>query len=176
MDDPAPWAFSLHVHAAPGVERFCLSLQDGLRADVTLLLCAAWCGATGRGALGEADLARLDAAIAPLRDEVVARLRAARRWLKPVAATSPRIAAMRERIKAIELESEREVQFLLADALEATHPRPAAPPGRAKMPQVRVDVRARGKRLDRKQLRRMGCRAHVAPQHAHLWRRRFPGA
>jgi len=131
VDDPAPWAFSLHVHAAPGVERFCLSLQDGLRADVNLLLCAAWCGATGRGALGEADLARLDAAIAPLRDEVVARLRAARRWLKPVAATSPRIAAMRERIKAIELESEREVQFLLADALEATHPRPAAPPGRA---------------------------------------------
>lgn len=131
MADPAPWAFSLHVHAAPGVERFCLSLQDGLKADVNLLLCAAWCGATGRGALDEADLARLDAAIAPLRDEVVARLRAARRWLKPVAATSPRLAAMRERIKAIELESEREVQFLLAGALEATHPLPASPPGRA---------------------------------------------
>lgn len=131
MADPAPWAFSLHVHAAPGVERFCLSLQDGLKADVNLLLCAAWCGATGRGALDEADLARLDAAIAPLRDEVVARLRAARRWLKPVAATSPRLAAMRERIKAIELESEREVQFLLAGALEATHPLPAASPGRA---------------------------------------------
>lgn len=131
MVDPAPWAFSLHVHAAPGVERFCLSLQDGLEADVNLLLCAAWCGATGRGALGAADLARLDAAIAPLRDEVVARLRAARRWLKPVAATSPRLAAMRERIKAIELETEREVQFLLAEALEATHPLPAASPGRA---------------------------------------------
>ena len=137
MADPAPWSFALHVHAAPGVERFCLSLQDGLQADVNLLLCAAWCGATGRGLLGDADLARLDAAIAPLRDEVVARLRAARRWLKPVAATSPRLAAMRERIKAI------------------------------------GGPRARGKRLDRKQLRRMARGTGAAAQHARLWRRRF---
>jgi uncharacterized protein (TIGR02444 family) len=156
VDDPAPWGFALHVHAAPGVERFCLELQDGLQADVNLLLCAAWCGATGRGLLDDADLARLDMATAPLRDEVVARLRAARRWLKPAAATSPRLASLRERIKAVELGSEREVQFLLADAIEATHPLPEAPPGRAaRSALARANIDA--------YLRHVGARQDPAP-------------
>ena len=130
MADPAPWAFSLQVHGAPGVEAFCLALQDAHGGDVNLLLCAAWCGASGRGRLGEAGIARLDAATAGLRGEVVARLRAARRWLKPAAASSPRLAALRERVKAIELEAEREVQFLLAAAIDGSNPAPAAMPGR----------------------------------------------
>ncbi|MFM8678581.1 MAG: TIGR02444 family protein [Alphaproteobacteria bacterium] len=130
MADPAPWAFALGIHAAPGVEAFCLEMQDAHGADVNLLLCAAWCGVTGRGTLDEDDLARLAGTIAPMRREVVERLRAARRWLKPLAASAPRLAAMRERIKALELEAEREVQFLLADALEASHPLPMAPVAR----------------------------------------------
>lgn len=139
MPDPAPWAFSLAIHASPGVEAFCLALQDDHGADVNLLLCAAWAGASGRGRLDAASLARLDAAVAPLRTEVVARLRMARRWLKPRAASSARLAAMRERIKALELEAEREVQFILAAEMEQAHPAPATPVDRSLR---RIDAQA----------------------------------
>jgi uncharacterized protein (TIGR02444 family) len=108
------WDFSLEVYDAPGVARMCLELQAAHDADVNLLLCAAWLGATGRGRLDPIDFARLAEAIAPLHDNVVSRLRAARDWLKAAIAEDQQLVPLREAIKAAELESERMVQHRLA--------------------------------------------------------------
>jgi uncharacterized protein (TIGR02444 family) len=115
-DDAAAafWDFSLDVYDAPGVARLCLELQAAHDADVNLLLCAAWVGATGRGRLDPIDFARLADAIAPLHDSVVSRLRAARDWLKTAIVDDPELASLREAIKSVELEAERMVQRRLA--------------------------------------------------------------
>ena len=109
------WRFSLAVYSAPGVAAHCLELQDRHGADVNLVLAVAWAGASGRGSLTVADIARMDRAIAPLRAEVVEMLRHARRWLKSVAAESATgLGRLRVDIKAAELAAERQVQSMLA--------------------------------------------------------------
>lgn len=115
------WRFSLAVYAAPGVAAHCLDLQDRCGADVNVALALAWAGASGRGRLDAAEIARLDRVAAPLRDNVVRGLRAARRWLKPRAADhgSPQLARLRDRIKDLEIEAERCVQAALAECLAA---------------------------------------------------------
>lgn len=121
---PAPaeadlWRFSLAVYAAPGVAAHCLELQDRCGADVNVALALAWAGASGRGRLDAAGIARLDRVAAPLRNNVVGGLRAARRWLKPHAADgeAAHLARLRNRIKELEIEAERCVQAALAARL-----------------------------------------------------------
>ena len=124
----ALWRFSLAVYAAPDVPAHCLALQDRDGADVNLILAVAWAGASGRGRLDVAQIARLDRDVAPLRDEVVGVLRGARRWLKPRAA-DPAASRLRDRLKALELEAERHVQDLLEarlPGLAGTREEPAA--------------------------------------------------
>ena len=113
------WRFSLAVYAAPGVAAHCLDLQDRWGADVNVALALAWAGASGRGRLAAADIARLDRSAAPLRDNVVGALRTARRWLKPYAQgrEAPHLARLRAGIKELEIEAERCVQAALAAAL-----------------------------------------------------------
>jgi uncharacterized protein (TIGR02444 family) len=126
------WRFSLAVHDAPGVASLCLELQDRWGADVNLALAVAWAGASGRGRLPVAWIARLDREIAPLRGDLVAPLRGARRRLKPLA-DSGRLAALgalRARLKDLELEAECCVQAILEAALaglEIREPPPARP-------------------------------------------------
>lgn len=122
MSEATFWDWALAAYAAPGVAEACLELQDAHDQNVPLLLWAAWCARNGRRP-GEDDLdaacdtARVwtDAAILPLRD--------LRRRLKstiPDMAPPDRLA-VREQIKAVELDAERR----LMSALEALAPAPS---------------------------------------------------
>ncbi|MEE4118001.1 MAG: TIGR02444 family protein [Paracoccaceae bacterium] len=129
------WRFSLSVYGQQGVPDICLALQDAHGVDVNMLLYLLF-RATGGTALDADEIARLDAALAPWRDEVVRPLRGVRRGLKDAALA--RIAAdddrLRQRIKSAELEAERLQQMALARlgaAMGGTESEPDAAMGSA---------------------------------------------
>lgn len=95
------WDFSLTVYRREGVPALCLDLQDRRGADVNVLLFAAWAGADCGVRLSGAELARLDAAVAPWREAVVRPLRAVRRRVKG------EDDGLYARLKGTELEAER---------------------------------------------------------------------
>ncbi|WP_116367662.1 TIGR02444 family protein [Parahaliea mediterranea] len=107
MDNPF-WNYSLAHYSKPGVAPLCLAAQDELGADVNLLLLAAWLASAGR-TLDAVQLASLLAATAEWREQVIAPLRALRRQWKGLA----QAAALREQLKALELQAERELQACL---------------------------------------------------------------
>ena len=119
------WDWAVAAYAAPDVAEACLLLQDRHEQNVPLLLWSAWVAATGR----RPDEETLEAACDTARawdSLAVAPLRAIRRTLKapiPDIDDAPR-EAIRDRIKAVELEAERR----LLEALEALAPEPAGPP------------------------------------------------
>lgn len=119
MADNPFWDFSLAVYRRPGVPAACLDLQDRRGADVNVLLFAAWAGAACGVRLTGAELARLDAAVAPWREEVVRPLRAVRRRAKG------EDDGLYARLKAVELEAERIQQ----DRLHALSGLAAVAPG-----------------------------------------------
>lgn len=110
------WDFSLAVYAREGVAPACLALQERHGVDVNLLLFCCWCGASGRGAVTPALLARAGNAIDGWHGEVVRGLRAVRARLKrePAPASPELGAALRKRIGAVELEAEHIEQLALA--------------------------------------------------------------
>ncbi len=109
------WDFSTAVYDRPGVAEACLSLQDRRGLDVNILLFCCWAGVRGQ-ALTAAELAARIAAVRPWQDEVVKPLRAVRRWLKEQhTAPSKAAEALRQAIKAQELEAERLEQLILAE-------------------------------------------------------------
>jgi uncharacterized protein (TIGR02444 family) len=113
------WDWAVAVYGAPGVADACLALQDHHEQNVPLLLWSAWVAETGRRPDDETIEAACDTARA-WDGVVTAPLRAVRRTLKspvPDIDDGPR-EAVRERIKAIELEAERH----LLEALEALAP------------------------------------------------------
>lgn len=120
MADVSPfWTFSLSLYRTPGVPAACIALQDECGVDVNVLLFALWLASQGR-ALKPHDLAQADSAVAAWREEAVRPLRAARRFLKeaPAAFDAVASAALRDKVKAAELESER----LQQEALFALKP------------------------------------------------------
>jgi uncharacterized protein (TIGR02444 family) len=123
------WDFSLAVWGREAVEPACLALQARHGIDVNILLFCGWAGRRGR-ALDETDLGRLIEAARPWREAAVLPLRALRIWLKtqlvtpagtpagtPVGAPAESAAALRQRIKACELEAEAIQQALLVAAI-----------------------------------------------------------
>jgi uncharacterized protein (TIGR02444 family) len=113
------WTFSLGLYGKPGVPQACLTAQDGSGVDVNVLLFTLFAARSGRR-LEAADVKRLIDATAVWKDTVVVPLRHARRALKdpPASVDAAGAAALRDRVKAIELESER----LEQEALYATFP------------------------------------------------------
>lgn len=113
------WDWAVRAYAVEGVRIACLDLQDAQGQNVPLMLWAAWAARTGRAP----DEDTLDAAVDTARaweNAAVAPLRAVRRGLKtrlPDIEDTDR-EAVREAVKAIELDAER---HLLA-ALEALSP------------------------------------------------------
>jgi len=111
------WSFSLRVYGSERVAASCLWLQDHCAVDVNLLLYACWLGSRGI----ELTATALGAALritGPWTHEVVAPLRRVRRWMKDNDGLLGNVpehdyAALRERIKAAELESERLEQQVL---------------------------------------------------------------
>jgi uncharacterized protein (TIGR02444 family) len=105
------WAFSLGFYGLPGVASACLRCQDEAGADVSLLLLLLWRAADGVS-FDTAAIADLDSGVADWRENVVQPLRGVRRFLK--SETSAASGVLRERIKAAELESERQELEALA--------------------------------------------------------------
>ena len=119
------WDWALAAYNAPDVSEACLTLQDHHEQNVPLMLWSAWVAATGRRPDEDAIEAACDTARA-WDGVVVSPLRAMRRTLRkpvPDIDDAPR-EAVRNRIKALELEAEKH----LLEALEALAPDPAGPP------------------------------------------------
>jgi uncharacterized protein (TIGR02444 family) len=112
------WDWAVRVYADPAVSSACLELQDVHGHCVTLLLWAVWLG--GEGVSVDVDAA--ERAIASARawsTEVLVPIRVVRRRMKsPIdnMADAARLG-VRERVKVLELESERELMSALAALL-----------------------------------------------------------
>ena len=101
------WDFSLRFYARPGVAATCLELQDQAGADINVVLYLFFLASRCRR-LDAAETARLDAAVAVWREQVVRPLRAVRRSLKTML-TQPddAISRLRDDIKRSELAAEK---------------------------------------------------------------------
>lgn len=118
------WDWALTAYAAEGVADACLELQDAAGQNVPLLLWAGWCAAQGRTPDEDTLEAACDTARA-WQETAIAPLRAVRRALKgraPDLADADR-QAVRDQVKAVELEAERR----LLSALEGLAPAPSGP-------------------------------------------------
>ena len=143
------WRFSVAFYRQDGVAPACLALQDGCGVDVNLLLFLLWI-ALSRRQIGADDLRALDARLAPWRAGVIGPLRQMRRRLKadaPLLASAP-AAAFRERVKAIELESERLQQEAMHAMAATLATAPAASPAAAARANVAAYEAVKGRAFD----------------------------
>lgn len=111
------WSFSLKTYALPGVQEACLRLQDG-GADVCLLLCGAWLGWRGVECDGQ-RLERLKALAEPWQREVIQPLRTLRIDWRAAAATDSDLGLLREQLKSLELEAERQLLLRLQEQVRS---------------------------------------------------------
>jgi uncharacterized protein (TIGR02444 family) len=101
------WSFALSTYARPGVESACLRLQKQ-GADVCLLLCGAWLEQRGVQPTSE-RLHALKQIAGPWQAHVVEPLRQVRMQWRAMAQQDEALAALRERVKALELDAERQL-------------------------------------------------------------------
>ena len=101
------WSFALSTYARPGVEAACLRLQEQ-GADVCLLLCGAWLEQRGV-ALTPERLQALEQIARPWQSQVVAPLRQVRMQWRAMAQRDEQLAALRERVKTLEIDAERQL-------------------------------------------------------------------
>ncbi|MBB6249889.1 TIGR02444 family protein [Nitrospirillum iridis] len=120
---PGLWPYALAVYARPGVAEVCLEAQDAHGADVPLLLWGAWAAARGR-TLTQDDMAAARGLAHHWREPIIAPLRQVRRALKALPAD-----ALRQAVKAAELEAERLYLAALEDLARDWPDAPAAPQG-----------------------------------------------
>lgn len=111
------WRFAEDFYRRPGVEPACLQLQaEG--ADVCLLLCALWLGQRGVAcSAARAELLREHTRT--WQREVVGALRHLRHSWRGAAQHDSALAALRERVKRLELDAEREQLRRLASLSSA---------------------------------------------------------
>jgi uncharacterized protein (TIGR02444 family) len=105
------WNFSLTLYARPGVEQACLQLQAN-GVSVCLLLCAAWLGQR-RIACDEQRLQQLRGVAQAWDADVVQPLRALRVQWKVAATRDAELNSLREQVKTLELEAERNLLLRL---------------------------------------------------------------
>lgn len=120
------WDWSVAIYARPDAERLLVALQDRHGLSVNMLLWCLWCGANFE-APGELIVRKADDMSRQWSANVTAPLRMARRTLKAPPIMVPEIEreALRERIKAAELEAERLEQAALEKlAKDNLTPRP----------------------------------------------------
>ena len=104
------WDFAQRLYARPGVESACLHLQE-VGADVCLLLCGAWLERHGI-ACTPTHVEQLQTIAQPWQTEVISPLRQLRQNWRTAAQQQAPLAALRERLKGLELDAEQ--QLLLA--------------------------------------------------------------
>ncbi|NWB91176.1 TIGR02444 family protein [Pseudomonas agarici] len=105
------WTFSLETYAKPGVEEACLALQ-AQGADVCLMLCAAWLGARGVNCEPE-RLARLRLIAQDWQAQVIQPLRQLRGQWRSMALLDNELKVLRDQLKTLELEAERQLLLRL---------------------------------------------------------------
>ncbi|MHC5789845.1 TIGR02444 family protein, partial [Pseudomonas idahonensis] len=107
------WNFSLTIYALPGVQEACLQLQDE-GANVCLLLCGAWLGQRGVRCDSQ-RLEQLKELAAPWHRDVVQPLRDLRIGWRDAAREDLELSALREQVKTLELEAERQLLLRLQE-------------------------------------------------------------
>ena len=117
------WDFSVRVYAQPGVSDVLLNMQNTYAADVNLLLYCAWHASSGRGALSDELVQRLDLGVAPWRTAIVKSLRELRERIKTDAAFRILHNAQQTRAKVLEAEfAGEQVAQQLLESLTETEP------------------------------------------------------
>lgn len=113
MDDDFPidgpvWEFALAFYRREGVAAACLKLQEVTGADVNILILSLYAAIQHHCLLETAHLAKVDAIVRPWRSDVVVALRSIRVRLRtgPSPAPNSRTEALRNQIKAAELQAE----------------------------------------------------------------------
>jgi len=106
------WRFAEELYQRPGVEAACLQLQEQ-GADVCLLLCAAWLERR-QIACSDQRCDALRGLARPWREQVVLPLRQLRQGWRTHAQSDKALAQLREQVKRLELEAERELLQRLA--------------------------------------------------------------
>jgi uncharacterized protein (TIGR02444 family) len=110
------WSFALSTYARPGVEDTCLRLQ-AQGADVCLVLCGLWLEQRGV-APQPSRLQALRQIAGPWQAEVVEPLRQVRTQWRAMAQHDAELGALREQVKALELEAERLLLSRLEDVTQ----------------------------------------------------------
>ncbi len=111
------WSFALSTYARPGVEAACLRLQEQ-GADVCLLLCAAWLEQRGV-VLTDERVQALRHIAGPWQSQVIEPLRQMRVQWRAMAQQDEPLAGLRERVKALELDAERQLLARLQAVAQA---------------------------------------------------------
>ncbi|MDH0745882.1 TIGR02444 family protein [Pseudomonas sp. GD03842] len=101
------WSFTLDFYARPGVEQACLALQTN-GGNVCALLCGVWLDQR-RIPFDPERAEEIRQLATPWHDDVVGPLRAIRTRWKAAAAADEELGALRERLKGLELDAEREL-------------------------------------------------------------------
>ncbi|MGI3744004.1 TIGR02444 family protein [Pseudomonas graminis] len=121
------WSFTLDFYARPGVEQACLNLQAN-GANVCALLCGVWMDR--RGVQFDPERARQIGQLAdPWHEQVVGPLRDIRTRWKADATGDEELKALRDRLKTLELDAERELLVRLQRLTEDWPQRDAQPTG-----------------------------------------------
>jgi uncharacterized protein (TIGR02444 family) len=114
--DSPVWTYAVALYGRPGVAAACLGLQDSFGVDVVVLLTALYARHRRLG-FTEPDLRQADVAVRDWRKDVVRRLRAVRREVKPAASekdTDGVAQKLWRSVQAAELEAER-IEFGMLD-------------------------------------------------------------
>ncbi len=111
------WSFALSTYARSGVEAVCLRLQEQ-GADVCLLLCAAWLEQRGV-VLTDERVQALRHIAGPWQSQVIEPLRQMRVQWRAMAQQDEPLAGLRERVKALELDAERQLLARLQAVAQA---------------------------------------------------------
>ena len=113
------WEFSVDLYGRSGVTPACLALQERHGIDVNFLLLSCWLAVTGRGRSADADLQSLMDTVSDWHGMIVRSLRSVRDRMKGGYKPAPNalVAALRDRIVAIEIDCERIEQQMLSNDL-----------------------------------------------------------
>ncbi|HLD68899.1 MAG TPA: TIGR02444 family protein [Pseudomonas sp.] len=117
------WRFAQSLYARPGVASACLRLQDG-GADVCLLLCGAWLERRGLDCTAP-RLQQLLALAVPWQEQVIMPLRRLRQAWRTAAGGDPELDRLREQVKALELDAERQLLLRLESLVQAWPEQPS---------------------------------------------------
>lgn len=110
------WRFAEALYQRPGIEAACLQLQ-AQGADVCLLLCAAWLE-RHQVTCNQARIDALHGLARPWQQQVIEPLRQVRQAWREQAQRDKPLAHLREQVKRLELEAERELLERLAAQIQ----------------------------------------------------------